>query len=328
MTEWVPTFDYPAEEWLLVDVNVPDGAERAAQQVADRGGRQNKRYAKAVYPELKDAWQDLREEGAEPVVVYVPQVRRNTEPLSPASVHAVPCAPDFERSMEAIAEYARLPLPDPALTYAREPQTTVVELPAGPACRVHRALLADTGYRGEQLATEHVQHYVLSDAYPEAVILLSATWISGTAGEGMTELADRIAATLTLKPRGSEEAPRPVLATPGARIVFDEVQIGKGLRPLAQHGFVTIDRDQGVLSLLGSDQQVIASAPVSEVTAWPIRASLNTAVGLEINGTTYNAAPGRGSYPKAFTLPTDLMKGHSAADQLLHLLEASGGKQR
>lgn len=141
MTEWVPTFDYPAEEWLLVDVNVPDGAERAAQQVADRGGRQNKRYAKAVYPELKDAWQDLREEGAEPVVVYVPQVRRNTEPLSPASVHAVPCAPDFERSMEAIAEYARLPLPDPALTYAREPQTTVVELPAArPAGSTGRSL--------------------------------------------------------------------------------------------------------------------------------------------------------------------------------------------
>ncbi|MGK5534238.1 hypothetical protein [Streptomyces sp. URMC 129] len=169
---------------------------------------------------------------------------------------------------------------------------------------------------------------MLADEYPDTDLLLNATWVTDSVGPGMAELADRMAASLRFTLRGSGEGPKPVLAAPRTPIVFDEVQIGKGLRPLAQHGFVTIDPEQGTLTLLASDRKVIAGAPVSEVTAWPIRASFSTAVGLEINGTTYNAAPGRGSYPKAFTLPTDLVKGHSAADQLLQLIEQNGGKRR
>lgn len=139
-------------------------------------------------------------------------------------------------------------------------------------------------------------------------------------------MVDRMAATLRCTPCGSGEMPRPVLTAPRAQLVFDEVQIGKGLRPLAQHGFVIIDRDQGVLSLLGSDRKLIASAPVSEITAWPMGISVNTAVNLEINGTTYNAAPGRGNY--LVPLLIDLMKGRSAANQLIRLIEENGGKRR
>ncbi|MDT0345344.1 hypothetical protein [Streptomyces litchfieldiae] len=327
MTEWVPTFDYPAEDWLLLDVTVQDGAERAAQQVADRGGRQNKRYAKTLYPELKSAWQDRLVDGSEPAVVYVPPVRRNVEPLLPASIEARRTVPDFERTLAGAFEHASKPL-DPPLTRVGEPEISTVQLPAGPACRAYGGLLSDTGYRGEQMPIEYVRHYVFAQEYPEEILLFAATWIPGTIDPGVVELVDRMAATLRFVPRGSGEGPRPVLAGPGARIVFDEVQIGKGLHPLAQQGFVTIDRDQGMLSLLDNDQRLIAGAPVREVSAWPIRASLSTTVGLEINGITYNAAPGRGSYPKAFTLPTDLMQGHSAADQLLQLIEENGGKRR
>ncbi|MDT0306912.1 hypothetical protein RM780_08035 [Streptomyces sp. DSM 44917] len=322
--EWVPRFDYPPQEWVLVDVRLPDGPERAAQQVADRGGRQNKRYAKAVYSELRHIWKDTYEELGEPVVAYVPHVRRNAEPLVPTSVAAfwreVPC----ERTLEALMEAMSQPLTNPALTRVGEPEVSAVELPVGPACRVHDVHLGHTGW--EQLAMERLEYWVLSPLYPAELLQLKATWVSGTVGEGMAKLVDRMAASLTCVRRGEGEEPRPVLDAPGSAVIFDEVQIGKGLRPLAQHGFVTLDR--GVLSLLGSDRQVIASAPVSEVTAWPVRASLSTAVGLEIGGTTYNAAPGRGSYPAAFTLPTDLMRGHSAPDQLFALIEQGGGKRR
>jgi hypothetical protein len=108
--------------------------------------------------------------------------------------------------------------------------------------------------------------------------------------------------------------------------VFDEVQIGRGLRPLAQHGFLTVGA--GELTLLGGERQVIARAPVAEVTAWPIRVSFGTAVGLDIGGTTYNAAPGRGSYPKMFTLPTDLLRGNGEVAQLLDVIAEHGGRRR
>jgi hypothetical protein len=257
-------------------------------------------------------------------VVYVPNVQRHTPPASPAHLNAQRYTPDYERTVEATLARLREPLDHPTASYAREPEITTVELSAGPACRIHQVLVAYSE-SGDQVTMENVEHYVLPEAYSEDMLLLRTFWVKDSV-PGMVELADRIAATLTFVPRGSgEETPRPVLDVP-QHVVFDEVQIGKGLRPLAQHGFVTIDN--GVLSLLGTDRQLIDSAPLPEITAWPIRASFSTAVGLEINGAKYNAAPGRGSYPKAFTLPTDLMKGASVADQLLTLIENNGGKRR
>ncbi|MDT0341523.1 hypothetical protein [Streptomyces litchfieldiae] len=143
----------------------------------------------------------------------------------------------------------------------------------------------------------------------------------------MVETADAVAQTLTFVPRGSgEERPRPILNAQPTGIVFDEVHISRGrLRRLAQHGLVTIHN--GVLSLLGDDRRPLASAPMAEVTAWPLRADLNTAVGLDIQGTTYRAAPGSGSV-NGFALPTDLANGHDAAGQLLKAIEENGGKRR
>lgn len=326
MVEWVPRFDYPAEDWLLLDGSSPDGAERIARQVADRGGRQNKRYAKAVHKELKFFWADALEEHIEPVAVYVPPVWRHTPPVLPASVHAKRYTPPFERTLDVVMARANTPMDDPALSPIQEPEIAAVELPAGPACRVYEASLADTGYRGEQVKIEYVHYYVLPEVYSKDILLLNATWHSYSVGSGMVELADRIAATLTFTKRGSGEGPHPVLAPTESYFLFDEVQIGKGLRPLAQHGFVTIEK--GVLSLLGNGREPIVSAPLQEISAWPMRVSFGTAVALEIDGTTYNAAPGRGSYPKAFTLPSDLLNGRRGADQLLELIVEGGGKQK
>ncbi|WP_049580387.1 hypothetical protein [Streptomyces sp. SBT349] len=101
--------------------------------------------------------------------------------------------------------------------------------------------------------------------------------------------------------------------------VFDEVQIARGLRPLAQHGFVVID--QGVLSLLGSDRQPIAEAPLAEVGAAMARFQRGKSVVLTVNGTKYNVSPGWGARG-LFQLPGDAAGVKTAAEALLKLVEA------
>jgi hypothetical protein len=213
MTEWVARFDYPAGEWLLLDMGSADGAERAAQQVADRGGRKNKRYAKAVYQEIKDLWQTMDVALTELMVVHVPTEQRRTAPLSPASAHTTWLDTDYERTLEAVMEKARAPLDDPNIVPVGEPEVTSVELPVGPTCRVHRTVTRDTGW--EQLTMEYLNYYVLQDTHPEELLMLDVFWLPNALGPGMVELADQMAATLRIVPRDSGEAPRPVLAPPG-----------------------------------------------------------------------------------------------------------------
>ncbi|MGP3971777.1 hypothetical protein [Streptomyces sp. 6N223] len=144
MTEWVPRFDYPAsEEWLLMDADLPDAAERVAQQVAKRGGRRNKRYAKAVRGHLERTWARTREDRIEPLVVYVPHVWRDVPGFTPSSVYTRPFIPDHERTMEAIMVRARKPTDAPT-----EAEVTAVELPAGSACRVHERSLSTLATQG------------------------------------------------------------------------------------------------------------------------------------------------------------------------------------
>lgn len=105
--------------------------------------------------------------------------------------------------------------------------------------------------------------------------------------------------------------------------VFDQVQIGKGLRPLAQHGFIIIDR--GVLSLLGSDRQVIDSGPIDKLKASKIRFTGGKSVSLILNGTKYNVSPGWGAHLGSIQLPGSAQDVKSAADALLHLIASGGG---
>ncbi|MGP3971778.1 hypothetical protein [Streptomyces sp. 6N223] len=317
MSEWVPVFDYPAdEEWLLLDVNVPGGAERVAQQVADRGGRENKRYAKAVREHLEFSWKGAREEGTAAVVVYVPHAWRNAPLLTPASVNTNRFTPDHGRTMEALMAKMR----DPTIT-PEDAEITAVELPAGPACRVRQTFSLDTGDAGA--AVENVLHHVLAEEYPEEILLLNAHWVSDAFSSGMVELADQMAASLRLTARGSGESPRPVLAAPEAKVAFDEVQIGKGMRPIAQHGFVTIE--QGVLTLLDSDRQPIDSAPVTKIHASRRGITGGTVVSLTLNGEKYNVSPGWGARRPSLPIPGFGNPVKDATDILMQLIERGGG---
>ncbi|MGP3971775.1 hypothetical protein [Streptomyces sp. 6N223] len=327
MTEWVPTFDYPAsEEWLLLDVNLPDGAERVAQQVADRGGRHNKRYARGVRELMKHNWDGSSELRVGPVVVYVPPVPSNALPLSPASVNALREVPDHDRTLETVVRHAREAAAEAEADPTRRREITTVELPAGPACRIHDAPVPNPGHEGEPARWEMLYHLLLTEECPKEILVLDATWVSG-AVPGMAELADRMAATLRFVPGDSGQGPHPVLASPQAPIVFDEVQIGKGLRPLAQHGFVTIDRDEDVLTLLDSNRRPIDSAPLAKVEASKRGITGGMTVSLALNGTKYSVSPGWGARRPA-PIPGLGNPVKDAADTLMRLIEHGGGSTR
>jgi hypothetical protein len=214
MTEWVPRFDYPAsDEWLCFDVNLPDGAKEVARQIIQRGGWRNKRYAKQVYSELNQGWAGIPKLRYEPIIVYVPQVQRNLPAAVPGHVNAKRFTPDYERTLEAAMARAREPLGLQTEVSAQVSEVTAVELPAGPACRVHEVLEGDLQY-GAQMTMEFVEYCVIPEVYSEDMLLFRAFWVKDDLPE-MLELADRIATTLTFKPRGSgEESPRPVLDAP------------------------------------------------------------------------------------------------------------------
>ncbi|UCM89499.1 hypothetical protein [Streptomyces marincola] len=105
--------------------------------------------------------------------------------------------------------------------------------------------------------------------------------------------------------------------------VFDEVQIGKGLRPVAQHGFVVVDR--GTLTLLGSDRQPIDSAPLGQISGNLVRFTRGKTVALTVNGTKYLVSPGWGARP-FLVLPGTTEHVNTAAQALLKLVAAGGGR--
>ncbi|WP_049565232.1 hypothetical protein [Streptomyces sp. SBT349] len=112
-----------------------------------------------------------------------------------------------------------------------------------------------------------------------------------------------------------------------AERVFDEVHIGKGARPIAQHGFVAVRN--GMLDLLGSDRHLIDSAPASRVRASKVRFSGGKTLALKVNGTRYNVSPGWGDRDGRLMRPGP---GHPerverAADELLRLIRAENGER-
>lgn len=105
--------------------------------------------------------------------------------------------------------------------------------------------------------------------------------------------------------------------------VFDQVQIGKGLRPLAQHGTITVDN--GTLSLIDSNGQVIDSAPTAAVSGSMVRFTRGQTVSLTLNGTKYNASPGWGNHVGTEVQPGATKGVKTAAALLLHLVEQAAG---
>lgn len=106
------------------------------------------------------------------------------------------------------------------------------------------------------------------------------------------------------------------------RIVFDQVQIGRGFWPLAQHGFVVVTPQ--TLTLLGSREQLIDSAPIGSVTAKMMRFTRGGVVGATVNGTKYNFCPGWGGMVGPFVLPGDTEHVKTAAAYLKHLINNGG----
>lgn len=101
--------------------------------------------------------------------------------------------------------------------------------------------------------------------------------------------------------------------------VFDEAHISKGVRPVAQHGFVSIE--DGALSLLGSDRRLIDSAPLNQVSASPARFSGGKTVVIRINGTRYNISPHWGDRAGHLLRPGRPEAVEKASEELLHLID-------
>ncbi|MDT0269537.1 hypothetical protein RM844_24960 [Streptomyces sp. DSM 44915] len=200
---WVASFEYPDDCWYALDMTAEDAAERVAQAVADRGGPRDQEYAEAVYPELTAIRESAAAREASPVVVFVPPEPLPTRPLVPVTVFCAPVAsPADGVGVEGLAELARQPRP---YRY-RDPLVSLVELPAGPACRVHELVLDDPGEDGRRGLVEYVSYYVAPPGYPRGLIELTVTWPSPTLGAALVETADEIALTLAL--RSTSDDPR------------------------------------------------------------------------------------------------------------------------
>ncbi|UED87312.1 hypothetical protein [Streptomyces profundus] len=107
---------------------------------------------------------------------------------------------------------------------------------------------------------------------------------------------------------------------------FDEVQIGKGVRPVAQHGQVTVA--DGTLTLLGSNGRLIGRAPVAEVSAVRVRFTGGRTVRLRLHGTRYHVSPGWGDKAGGLLRPGRPQRVARDAAALLDLIEAGGGTVR
>lgn len=103
-------------------------------------------------------------------------------------------------------------------------------------------------------------------------------------------------------------------------IVFADSQIGKGLKPLAQHGSIVIGSD-GTFSLFGTDGDVIASAPISQVSAERVKVTMGQTVSVTVAEDKFNCTPGWGSSPiKVFNVFSSM----KASKELVQLIESGG----
>ncbi|RMI41340.1 hypothetical protein [Streptomyces triticirhizae] len=197
-TRWLASFEHPEEFWHALEMAEEDAAEQVAQAVADRGGEYSQDYAEAVYPEIKAIWEGALEREASPVAVYVPPEPLNSRPLVPVTAFCAPVpTPPAGSTVQTMAQLAAQPQP---YRY-REPGISVVELPAGPACRVHELILNEPGDDGRRVMVEYVSYYVVPPGYDRGFVELTVTWPSPTLGVEMVETADDIANTLVVSPQ-------------------------------------------------------------------------------------------------------------------------------
>ncbi|AWB91882.1 hypothetical protein [Aeromicrobium chenweiae] len=103
-------------------------------------------------------------------------------------------------------------------------------------------------------------------------------------------------------------------------ITFDECQIGKGLKPLAQHGSIVVGQD-GTITLLGTKGDVIDTAPLSSTTAKQMLVTGGQSVSLVLDGRKYNVTPGWGVKGRA---RMGALSGIKAPKALVKLVRDNG----
>ncbi|WP_049580386.1 hypothetical protein [Streptomyces sp. SBT349] len=198
--KWEAGFDYPGLDWHQLDVRAEDGAERLAQEIADRGGELDQLYAEAVYPELRHIHEEARKRDARPMVVFVPEFPNEARPLVSITAYVAPWAPPEQgRDLKTVTGIAMEPRPN----RMRPPLVSDMELPAGPAVRVHEVLLSEPKEDNRQLISEAMTYYILPPGLPDRVVEMTIEWNSPIIGAEMAETADEMAMTLTLAPAGS-----------------------------------------------------------------------------------------------------------------------------
>lgn len=103
-------------------------------------------------------------------------------------------------------------------------------------------------------------------------------------------------------------------------IVFEECQIGKGLKPLAQHGSITIGTDK-TITLRGTKGDIIDNAALSDTTAKQMLITGGQTVSLHLGDRKYNVTPGWGSTTR---LAMGASSGLKAPRALVKLVKENG----
>lgn len=196
--QWIAGFDYPSYGWKQLDVWAKEGAERAAQEIADRGGELNMAYAKALCPEFKLIRQGAMARNATPVVVFVPELPLQSRPLIPVTAFVAPWNfPEQGCTLEAVIAMAREPQP----YRVREPVVSEIRLPVGLSVRVHEVVVEETGDDERRVVTEYISYYVIPPGYLDGIVEMTVTWTSPGIGPEMVQTADEMATTLRVERR-------------------------------------------------------------------------------------------------------------------------------
>lgn len=106
-------------------------------------------------------------------------------------------------------------------------------------------------------------------------------------------------------------------------VVFEESQIGKGIKPLAQHGKVVIGAD-GTFTLIGTKGDIIDSAPITDVSAKRMGITGGQTVRLNLAGRKYNTTPGWGS---SLAKWGGVFGTSNASKTLVKLIESNGKRE-
>lgn len=102
-------------------------------------------------------------------------------------------------------------------------------------------------------------------------------------------------------------------------VEFDQVQIGLGLKPLAQHGFVVVGG--GTITLLDSKREPIHSGRIVETTAKKVKMTRGKTLSITVGGEKFNVSCGWGTYAQRFGSGTGVK---SANEALLELIDSNG----